>query len=106
MLSTQPHTRRYQPPHMADSAPPKSETLITEAEIRERVDAVAAQIAPHVDDETVAVCLLTGGLWFAADITRALSRLGRNLRFDAMWMASYGDEKGSSGRVIIRAPLQ
>ncbi len=91
---------------MADSKPVEFDVLITEDEVRRRVDDVAAQIAPHVDDETVAVCLLTGGLWFAADLTRALSRLGRNVRFDALWMASYGDEKGSSGRVIIRAPLQ
>ena len=106
MLSTRTAPRRYQPPRMADSKPLKSEVLISEAEIRERVEAVADLIAPRVDDDTVAVCLLTGGLWFAADLTRALSRRGRNVRFDALWMASYGDEKGSSGRVIIRAPLQ
>jgi hypoxanthine phosphoribosyltransferase len=70
------------------------------------VEAVADRMAPHVDDETVAVCLLTGGLWFAADLTRALHRRGRNLRFDALWLASYGDDTSSSGRCEVRADLQ
>ena len=62
--------------------------LLSESEIAERVAILAAAIAPRVDDETVGVCLLTGGLWFCADLTRALSRLGRHLRFDALWLAS------------------
>ena len=80
--------------------------LLSEAEIAERVSALAAAIAPRVDDETVAICLLTGGLWFCADLTRALSRLGRHLRFDALWLASYGDERASLGRCEVRADLQ
>jgi hypoxanthine phosphoribosyltransferase len=82
------------------------ERLISAAEIAERVDRLAAEIAPRIDDETVAVCLLTGGLWFAADLTRALSRHGRNLSFDALWIASYGDGTATSGRVLLRAGLQ
>lgn len=80
--------------------------LLTEAEIAVKVADLARQIAPRIDDETVAVCLLTGGLWFAADLTRALSREGRNVRFDALWLASYGDERASLGRCEVRADLQ
>lgn len=80
--------------------------LISEAEIAERIEALAAQIAPRIDDETVVVCLLTGGLWFAADLTRALARQGRMVRFDALWLASYKDERQSSGRCEVRADLQ
>lgn len=80
--------------------------LLTEAEIAERVDRLAQAIAPRVDDETVAVCLLTGGLWFCADLTRALARHGRHLRFDAIWLASYGDGQSSAGRCQVRADLQ
>lgn len=80
--------------------------LLSEAEVAERVAALAQAIAPRIDDETVAVCLLTGGLWFCADLTRALARLGRNLRFDALWLASYGDERASLGRCEVRADLQ
>ncbi|WP_430420616.1 phosphoribosyltransferase [Phenylobacterium sp.] len=80
--------------------------LISEAEIAERIEALAKAIAPRIDDETVVVCLLTGGIWFAADITRALARHGRVVRFDALWLASYKDERQSSGRCEVRADLQ
>jgi hypoxanthine phosphoribosyltransferase len=92
---------------MIDSAPaPTLEVLIDEAEVNRRVDALAEAMAGRVDAETVAVCLLTGGLWFCADLTRALSRRGVHLRFDALWLASYGDAETSRGRVEVRAPLQ
>ena len=80
--------------------------LLSEAEIAGRVAEMAKAIAARTDDETVAVCLLTGGLWFCADLTRALARLGRHLRFDALWLASYGDERASLGRCEVRADLQ
>lgn len=80
--------------------------LISETEVTARVEALAQVIAPRIDDETVAVCLLTGGLWFASDLTRALARAGRMVRFDALWLASYKDERQSSGRCEVRADLQ
>jgi len=80
--------------------------LLTEAEIAARVQALADRIAPRIDDETVGVCLLVGGLWFAADLTRALARAGRFVRFDALWLASYGDGVASRGRCEVRADLQ
>ena len=89
---------------MTDRAAP--EVLISQQEIAERVEALAQVIAPRIDDDTVAVCLLTGGLWFAADLTRALARRGRMVRFDALWLASYHDERKSSGRCEVRADLQ
>lgn len=80
--------------------------LISEAEIAAAVEALAREIAPRIDDETVAVCLLTGGLWFAADLTRALARLGRMVHFDALWLSSYKDARASYGRCEVRADLQ
>jgi hypoxanthine phosphoribosyltransferase len=82
------------------------ETLISEEEVGRRVEALAHEINPRLDDNTVVVCLLTGGLWFAADLTRALGRRGRLAAFDALWLASYGDEKTTKGRVEVRAGLQ
>ena len=89
---------------MTDRVAP--EVLISQEEIAERVEALAQAIAPRIDNDTVAVCLLTGGLWFAADLTRALWRAGRDVRFDALWLASYHDERKSSGRCEVRADLQ
>jgi hypoxanthine phosphoribosyltransferase len=82
------------------------EILLSQADIEARVEAVAARIAPSLDDDAVAICLLTGGLWFAADLTRALERLGRPVAFDALWLTSYGDARVSGGRCEIRAGLQ
>lgn len=80
--------------------------LLTEAEIAARVAAVAERIAPLIDDQTPMVCLLTGGIWFAADLARALARLGRFTQFDALWLSSYRDERQSYGRCEVRADLQ
>jgi hypoxanthine phosphoribosyltransferase len=80
--------------------------LLTQAEVADRVEAVAQAIAPRIDDETVVVCLLTGGLWFCSDLMRALARAGRQVRFDALWLASYKDERISTGRCEVRADLQ
>ena len=82
------------------------EILIDEAEVARRVEALAAAVAPRLDDQTVVVCLLIGGLWFAADLTRALARRGRKVSFDALWLASYKDDRQSSGRCEVRADLQ
>ena len=80
--------------------------LLDQDEIARRVEALAKAIAPKIDDETVAICLLTGGIWFAADLTRALARAGRSVRFDALWLSSYRDERASLGRCEVRADLQ
>lgn len=80
--------------------------LLPAAEIARRVEEAAARVRPMIDDETVAVVLLTGGLWFAADLTRALSRLGVNPLFDALWLSSYGDTQATAGWVEVRASLQ
>ena len=92
---------------MADAPPPVPPTvLLPEVEVARVVAELAARIAPVTDDDTVAVVLLTGGLWFAADLTRALARLGRNVRFDALWLASYGDDTASRGQIDVRAGFQ
>ncbi|MDQ0465881.1 hypoxanthine phosphoribosyltransferase [Caulobacter ginsengisoli] len=86
--------------------PAQPAVLIGEDELAQRVNDLAKIIAPRIDDDTVVVCLLTGGLWFAADLTRALARLGRMVRFDALWLASYHDARKSAGRCEVRADLQ
>lgn len=73
------------------------------------VDALADRLAPRVPDHAVGVCLLLGGMWFAADLTRALARRGRRLDYDAMWLSSYGAGQVSAGRCQVlvgpRGPL-
>jgi hypoxanthine phosphoribosyltransferase len=80
--------------------------LLSEAEVAAHIEDIARRIAPRITDETVIVCLLTGGLWFAADLTRALARMGVHPLFDSMWVTSYGDARKTSGDVVLRAGLQ
>ena len=82
------------------------EILLNGDQVLTLVDGLAETISPRITDQTVVVCLLTGGLWFAADIMRALARRGRHPVFDALWLSSYGDAHASSGVVNIRAGLQ
>lgn len=82
------------------------EVLLSREAVAARIEALAERVAPDITDDTVAVCLLVGGLWFAADLTRALTRLGRPVSFDALWLSSYGDGQESRGRCEIRADLQ
>lgn len=88
---------------MTDS--PLPTILLNEEDVRDHVSRIAAQIAESLKPGCVGICLLTGGIWFAADLTRALFRLGHNLAFDALWLSSYGDGR-ESGTLLIRAPLQ
>lgn len=80
--------------------------LLSAEKISECVDALATQIAEVISDDTICVCLLTGGLWFSADLMRALSHKGRHPVFDALWLSSYGDAEHSSGQVEVRGRLQ
>ncbi len=91
---------------MADPTQNAPTVLLPEAEVARIVAELADRIAPVIDDETVAAVLLTGGLWFAADLTRALARVGRYVRFDALWLASYGDDTASRGKIDVRAGFQ
>lgn len=79
--------------------------LIDEAEVQARVQALADVMVDYIRPDCVGVCLLTGGIWFAADLSRALNRAGRDIAFDALWLSSYGDGH-EGGAMLIRAPLQ
>jgi len=91
---------------VAEPSTPAQTLLLSADQVAARVEALADRIAPRIDDETVAVCLLTGGLWFAADLMRALAVRDRHPLFDALWLSSYADERASLGRVHVRAGLQ
>ena len=92
---------------MANSLPGGvSAQLLNRDEVQACVERMADAIAPRISDDTVAVCLLSGGIWFAADLTRALAERDRLVAFDALWIASYGDEHESRGKIDVRAPLQ
>lgn len=82
------------------------ELLLSEAGIARAVGDLADRLAARLSPDALAVCLLTGGLWFAADLTRALAARGRPLAFDAIWLSSYGDRTRTSGAVTVLAGLR
>ncbi|HTN41739.1 MAG TPA: phosphoribosyltransferase family protein [Asticcacaulis sp.] len=79
--------------------------LLSEDEVQGRVNALAELLCDYIKPDCVGICLLTGGIWFAADLSRALNRAGRDIAFDALWLSSYVDSH-ESGAMLIRAPLQ
>ncbi len=82
------------------------EPILSADDIARHVEAVAERLAPTLRADVTAVVLLIGGLWFAADLTRALAKRGRHVGFDGLWLASYGDAQASAGRCEVRAGLQ
>ena len=76
-------------------------TLISEAEIAARVEALAAEIAGTIPDDFVIVGLLKGATMFVADLVRALYRAGAYPEIEFMRLSSYGLGKVSSGEVHL-----
>lgn len=89
-----------------DEEPGPAAILLSAEAVGERIERLADALAPRLTPRSVGVCLLLGGLWFAADLTRALARRGLPIGFDGLWLASYGDERKSSGACEVRAGLQ
>ena len=81
------------------------EILINEAGIAAAIESLADRLRPRLKPDCVAICLLTGGIWFSADLMRALSRRGLSMAFDALWLSSYGDGTKAQ-EMILRADLQ
>lgn len=75
--------------------------LYTEDEIRDGLKALAPQIVARLGKTFTVVPVLTGGFVFAADLCRALYRVGADPEIDFLQLASYGNERESSGEVRI-----
>jgi hypoxanthine phosphoribosyltransferase len=82
------------------------EVVLAAEAVAAHVEALADRLAARLDETAVGLTLLLGGMWFAADLTRALARRGRRLTSDALWLASYGDGRQSSGVCEVRAGPQ
>jgi len=78
-----------------------TKTLFDEAQIAERVDALAGDIAKAISGEFVIVGLLKGSFVFVADLVRALYRHGAKPRVEFIRLSSYGIGRESSGEVHL-----
>jgi hypoxanthine phosphoribosyltransferase len=75
------------------------EVLFSERDIAARVEDLARQIVTRKPD--IAVPVLTGAFVFAADLLRALARLGLSLPTEFLWLRAY--EAKVAGEVTVLA---
>lgn len=76
-------------------------TLHSEQAVRRRIDALAADVARSMPADFLMAPVLTGAFIFAADLLRALHRLGCDPAVDFVQLSSYGGARASSGVVTL-----
>jgi len=76
-------------------------TLFDRQEIDARVEALARDIARDFPADFLMAPVLTGAFIFAADLARALHRLGHDPEIDFVQLSSYGGARTSSGVVTL-----
>jgi hypoxanthine phosphoribosyltransferase len=76
-------------------------TLFSEKDIDARIAALAAEIAREMPKDFLMAPVLTGAFIFAADLIRALHRLGVDPNVDFVQLSSYGGARASSGVVTL-----
>ena len=79
--------------------------LFSEAEISERIEAIAKAIAGKRPHRLLVVPVLKGSFVFAADLIRAMHRAGLSPEVDFMMLASYREKTRSSGKVEVLSLL-
>lgn len=78
--------------------------LVTEAQIQQRLDTLAADIRRDYDGKDLTlVPVLTGSVMFVADLLR---RLPMELRLDFLGLSSYHGQTRSSGEVVVTKALR
>jgi len=76
-------------------------TLYSEDAVRSRIDALAAEISRAMPRDFLMAPVLTGAFIFAADLLRALHRIGCDPLVDFVQLSSYGGARASSGVVKL-----
>ena len=80
------------------------EILLTEEQIRQRLDALALEIQrDYADKDLTLVAILTGSVMFIADLLR---RLPMQLRLDYVGISSYRGQTRSAGVLIVTKALK
>ena len=78
--------------------------LFSEADIASRVDALAGAISGLAPTPDIAAPVLVGGFVFAADLLRALARLGLVLPVEFLWLRSYGAQREGADVSVYLGP--
>src|SRR5262245_54250118 len=91
---------------MNDAGPARIETIFPAAAIAERIEALAGDIAAAGLDGLLVVAVLKGSFVFAADLIRALHRVGLSPQVDFISLSSYRAGTRSSGRIEILRDIE
>jgi hypoxanthine phosphoribosyltransferase len=83
------------------TAGPELEVIFAPEEIASRLGEIAAEIAADRLENLMVVAILKGSFVFAADLIRALHRVGLAPEVDFMTLSSYRKARISSGQVAI-----
>lgn len=82
------------------------EVLFTEGQIAERTMALASEIAKAEPKDLLVVAILKGSFMFAADLLRAMHRVGLEPHVEFFHLSSYRDGTVSSGAVSILRDIE
>ena len=86
---------------MTQSSRPVIRVLFNEAQIARRNDEIAANIAARQPHDLLVVAVLKGSFMFAADLIRAMHRVGLAPQVEFLHLSSYKTGRVSSGKVEI-----
>jgi hypoxanthine phosphoribosyltransferase len=81
------------------------ETLYSAAQIADRVEAVAGEIAVAMPGPFTIIAVLNGAFVFTADLMRALAKRNVHPKVEFVNLKSYGDATTSSGHVRVTGTL-
>lgn len=88
-----------------DAPEPRIDILFTEEEIAARVEALAHEIVADLPRDFLVVVILKGSFVFAADLIRALEKIGASAQVDFITLSSYGAGRKSAGAVTLTHDL-
>jgi hypoxanthine phosphoribosyltransferase len=81
--------------------PRRVRVLFDQAQIAQRIEELAREIAARQPQDLLVVAILKGSFMFAADLVRALHRAGLSPQMEFMHLSSYRAGTVSSGQVTI-----
>lgn len=80
-------------------------TLISEQDLQKRIKEIGKQITQdYKNQEIIIICILTGAVYFATDLTKNIDN--NKLLLEFMKVSSYGNEKESSGQIMIKQDIR